>query len=84
MSQAFEEKIRQDLRGYLLLKNEIGVRFPQAVDIEEKWLPIAQSYIPDGAREFRNYPSASRLDDVFRYGCGPALGGRLGSVWPFG
>lgn len=59
MNQDFEEKIRRDLCGYLLLKNEIDIRFPQAVDIEEKWLSSAQSYIPDGAREFRNYPSAS-------------------------
>ena len=59
MSQAFEDKISQDLRSYLLLRNEIDAKFPQAIDIEEKWVAIGQSYIPDGAREFRNYPSAS-------------------------
>lgn len=59
MNPAFEEKIRQDLQGFLLLKNEIDVRFPQAIDIEEKWQSIGEAYIPDGAREFGKYPTAS-------------------------
>lgn len=59
MNFAFEEKIHRDLLGFLLLKNEVDERFPKAIDIEEKWETIAQSYIPDGAREFQNYPSAS-------------------------
>lgn len=59
MNLAFEEKIHRDLHSFLLLKNEIDVQIPKAIDIEEKWEAIGQSYIPDGAREFRNYPSAS-------------------------
>lgn len=59
MSQNFEKKINQDLQSYLLLQKEIDDHFPQAIDIEDKWSSIAQSYIPDGVREFRNYPSAS-------------------------
>lgn len=59
MNLAFEEKIHKDLYSYLLLKNEIDIHFPQAIDIEDKWISIGQSYIPDGAREYRQYPIAS-------------------------
>ena len=59
MNSAFEEKINSDLRGFLLLQHEIDAHFPQALDIEDKWDSIAQSYMPDGIREFRNYPAAS-------------------------
>lgn len=55
----FEEKLHQDLCQYLFLENEIDERFPQAVDIEDKWPSIGQSYIPDGIREFRDYPVVS-------------------------
>lgn len=59
MNLAFEEKIHKDLCSYLLLKNEIDVHFPQAIDIEYKWGDIAVAYIPDGVREYRQYPIAS-------------------------
>ena len=59
MSLAFEEKIREDLRNFLLLSGEIDTKFPRAIDIEEKWIAIGQSYLPDGVCEFRNYPTAS-------------------------
>ena len=32
---------------------------PECPDVEEKWAAIAQSYLPDGIREFQNYPNAS-------------------------
>ena len=32
---------------------------PEYPDVEEKWAAIAQSYLPDGIREFQNYPNAS-------------------------
>ena len=59
MNLAFEEKIHKDLCSYLLLKEQIDIQFPQAIDIEDKWISIGQSYIPDGAREYRQYPIAS-------------------------
>ena len=55
----FEEKLHQDLHQYLLSQTEIDEHFPQAVDLEEKWPSIGQSYIPDGVREFRGYPTVS-------------------------
>ena len=32
---------------------------PECPDVEEKWEEIAKSYIPDGIREFQDFPSAS-------------------------
>ena len=38
---------------------EVDERLPECPDVEEKWEEIAKSYIPDGIREFQDYPSAS-------------------------
>ena len=32
---------------------------PECPDVEDKWEEIAKAYIPDGIREFQDYPSAS-------------------------
>lgn len=55
----FEEKIHESLYQYLLSQNEIDTRFPDAIDIEDKWPSIGQSYMVDGIREFRDYPTVS-------------------------
>lgn len=55
----FEEKIHEDLYQHLLSLKEIDAHFPDAIDIEEKWTAIGQSYMADGIREFRDYPSVS-------------------------
>ena len=54
-----EELIHSDLQQYLLRANEIDERLPECPDVEEKWETIANAYIPDGVREFQNYPLAS-------------------------
>ena len=54
-----EELIHSDLQQYLLSMNEIDERLPECPDVEEKWETIANAYIPDGVREFQNYPLAS-------------------------
>ncbi len=59
MEQTFEDKLREDLHRYLLSMREVDERLPECPDVEEKWKEIAQSYMPDGIREFRDYPSAS-------------------------
>lgn len=56
---SFEERLHQELFQYLLTAQEVDERFPDAVDIEEKWPSIGQSYVPDGIREFRDYPTVS-------------------------
>ena len=55
----FEDKLHQDLHQFLLSMNEIDARMPECPDVEEKWESIAKAYIPDGIREFQEFPSAS-------------------------
>ena len=55
----FEEILRKDLHQFLLSMKEVDERLPECPDVEEKWEEIAKAYIPDGIREFQDYPSAS-------------------------
>lgn len=54
-----EELVKKDLYDYLLAQEEIDERMPDAPDIEEKWEEIAQAYMPDGIREYTQYPNVS-------------------------
>ena len=55
----FEEILRKDLHQFLLSMKEVDERLPECPDVEDKWEEIAKAYIPDGIREFQDYPSAS-------------------------
>lgn len=55
----FEESLHRILYNTLLQKDVIDSMLPDAPDIEERWESICQSYLPDGAREFNQYPTAS-------------------------
>ena len=57
--EKLEEQIHSDLQRYLLNVNEVDERLPECPDVEGKWEAIANAYIPDGVREFQNYPLAS-------------------------
>ena len=57
--ELFEDKLHQDLHQFLLSMNEVDERLPECPDVEDKWEEIAQAYLPDGIREFQDYPSAS-------------------------
>ena len=57
--EKLEEQIHSDLQQYLLSVNEVDERLPECPDVEGKWEAIANAYIPDGVREFQNYPLAS-------------------------
>ena len=68
--ESFEEILRKDLHQFLLSMQEVderlwvgdgtsGMRLPECPDVEEKWEEIAKAYIPDGIREFNDFPSAS-------------------------
>ena len=59
MEQIFEDRLHQDLHQFLLMLREVDERLPECPDVEEKWETIAQSYIPDGIREFGDYPTVS-------------------------
>ena len=53
------EGLHNDLQQYLFSIGRIDEHFPESPDIEELWPKIAQSYLPDGIREFAGYPIVS-------------------------
>lgn len=55
----FEDKVRKDLVDFLISKGALDKHVPECPDVEEKWALIARSYVPDGAREFQDYPVVS-------------------------
>jgi len=55
----FEKSIHDRLGRYLLDKDAIDNRLPEAPDIEDRWEQICTAYLPDGVREFNNYPTVS-------------------------
>lgn len=55
----FEDILHRDLHQYLSGIKAVDELLPQCPDVEDKWEEIARAYIPDGIREFRDYPSAS-------------------------
>lgn len=57
--EQFEGKLHEDLHLFLLSMKEVDERLPECPDVEEKWEEIAKAYIPDGIREFQDYPSVS-------------------------
>jgi hypothetical protein len=57
--EQFEDIIHRDLHQFLLSMKETDERLPECPDVEEKWEEIAGAYIPDGIREFNDYPVAS-------------------------
>ena len=59
MIKDFEKQLHDDLHQFLLSIKEVDERLPECPDVEEKWEPIAKSYIPDGIKEFQNFPTAS-------------------------
>ena len=54
-----EEQLHNDLHQYLMGLKEVDEGLPKCPDVEGKWEEIAKAYVPDGIREFQNYPSAS-------------------------
>lgn len=55
----FEEKVRKDLTEFLQKKGALDPHVPECPDVEERWSEIAHAYLPDGAREFQDYPVVS-------------------------
>lgn len=55
----FEEKAGDDLRSFLQKKEALDAHVPECPDVEERWSGIARAYMPDGAREFAQYPVVS-------------------------
>ena len=59
MADKFENTIHKSLLQYLVGIGKVDERLPECPDVTDKWESIGQSYIPDGAREYRDYPVAS-------------------------
>lgn len=55
----FEEKVRKDLLSFLQEKGAVDAHVPECPDVEEKWTLIGRAYLPDGSREFKDYPVVS-------------------------
>lgn len=56
---AFGEKVRTDLTGFLQRKEALDQHIPECPDVEARWGEIARAYLPDGVREFASYPVSS-------------------------
>lgn len=59
MDMNIEQEIRDDLRQYLEGRQEIDSRMPECPDLEQTWTSVGEDYMPDGIREFANYPTVS-------------------------
>ncbi len=59
MNEIFEKNLGRDLHQFLLMMNEVDERIPDCPDVEQKWPEIANAYLPDGIREFQDFPTAS-------------------------
>ena len=55
----FATALQTDLHRFLVERDMVDERLPECPDVEGKWPPIAEAYLPDGAREFASYPVAS-------------------------
>lgn len=59
LAEAFEKKVREDLTSFLQKKEALDQHIPECPDVEERWGEIARAYMPDGVREFQQYPVVS-------------------------
>lgn len=59
MEKTFEERLHDDLHGYLMSHHLLDRRMPECPDVEQLWPTLAQAYMPDGIREFAAYPTVS-------------------------
>lgn len=55
----FQEKVHEDLYSHLVKAGAIDKQLPECPDVEGKWKEICGAYLPDGTREFQEYPVSS-------------------------
>ena len=55
----FGDKLKVLLLQYLRQEGAVGERFPICQDVEDKWENILNAYMPDGVREYNEYPMVS-------------------------
>ena len=55
-----EQRVHDDLYGYLRTLDLVDERMPEAPDLDDLWFKIGQSYMTDGIREYNTgYPSVA-------------------------
>lgn len=57
--EKFEQTVHQRLAEFLVNKNVVDNRLPEADDIMDRWEKLCLCYLPDGVREFAGYPTVS-------------------------
>ena len=55
----FATTMLADLHRFLIGRDAVDEHLPQCPDVEAKWPAVAEAYLPDGIREFADYPVAS-------------------------
>lgn len=55
----FEESLKADLHKYLVSAGAVDKILPETPDLEEMWPTVRDAYLPDGVREFSEYPVVS-------------------------
>ena len=55
----FEKKLKDDLLRYLRAEGKVDEILPDCPDLDERWNDVAKAYLPDGLREFQQYPICS-------------------------
>lgn len=59
MIQNIEKNIKEDLYKFLLSQKQVDEKLPECPDLEELWPDVEEAYVPDGVREFTDYPVVS-------------------------
>lgn len=57
--KSVEREIKEDLRRYLTGEKRLDEMLPECPDLEELWPAVRDAYMPDGVREFPEYPVVS-------------------------
>lgn len=57
--EQFELALHKDLKQCLVEKGEVDEHLPECPDVEDRWNAIAEAYLPDGIREYQQFPTAS-------------------------
>lgn len=55
----FEKQTLTDLHKYLEGIGKVDKILPETPDIEDMWQSVLEAYLPDGSKEFAEYPIAS-------------------------
>lgn len=55
----FEKEIHDDLHRFLVAVGVMDEKMPECPDLDEMWPDIEKAYLPDGIREFQDYPLVS-------------------------